>query len=76
MNSSFYIDVEKALRLGLNKRITVWLNGKKINKCVAAKSGKNGFVDFIGQHIKVKGDSVATTKKRGLVKISISHSKE
>lgn len=68
----FYIDVDKAIRLGIISRLSVTLNGKRIGKVLAAKSGKNGFVEYQEQDPKIIfGDRLESKKLRGLVKISI-----
>lgn len=72
MKGSFYIDVDKARKLGINHLVSIRLNGRKVKRCIAAKSGKNGFVEFIPQHPKVKNEELVTSKKRGVVKVSIS----
>lgn len=76
--SSFYIDADKAAKWGIIGSVSVYLNGKKIDKCTAAKSGVNGYVEFYDniESKRVKGyirihDSVPTIKKRGNVQIKI-----
>jgi hypothetical protein len=54
------------------KRINVYINGKHVTKCIRAKSGKNGFVEFAVTPIRVSGDSFLVKKVRGNVKISMS----
>lgn len=68
----FYIDVDKAVRLGIIGRLSVTLNGKRIGKILAAKSGKNGLVEYYEQDPKIiDGDRLESKKLRGVVKISI-----
>jgi hypothetical protein len=54
------------------KRINVYVNGKHVAKCIRAKSGKNGFVEFAVTPIQIKGDNFLLKKIRGNVKISMS----
>lgn len=73
--SGFYIDVEKAERLNLLGKLKVYINGNRISKAVAAKSGKSGFVEFYETPIMIdkrKADEVLRRKLRGNVKVSIN----
>lgn len=70
--NGFYIDVEKANALGIIGHVRVKLNGIKIGKVIAAKSGKNGFVLFYAYPFEFVNDNPKTKKFRGNVKISIN----
>jgi hypothetical protein len=70
-----YINVEKAKRLGFMCRVRVYLNGKLVNECIAAKSGRDGFAESYITPVKVKNDKLPTVKKRGYVKITFSPKK-
>lgn len=72
VSSGFYIDVNKASKRRILQKVRVRLNGKLVNRVIAAKSGKNGFVEFYADPLKVRGEDVVTRKVRGLVKISIN----
>jgi hypothetical protein len=67
-----YINVKMAIRLGFLGRVKVYLNGNLVNKCIAAKSGRNGFTESFITPVKVKNDKLPTVKKRGNVKITFS----
>ncbi|CAH9016482.1 conserved hypothetical protein [Vibrio phage 137E35-1] len=69
----FYIDVDKASRLGLIPYVRVSLNGKRIHKVIAAKHGVNGFVEYYDNDPKINFAKyeLITHKARGNVKISI-----
>jgi hypothetical protein len=54
------------------KRVTVSVNGKVIPKCIRAKSGKNGFVEFYLNPLQLKNCDALRGKMRGNVKISMS----
>lgn len=54
------------------KRINVYVNGKHVSKCIRAKSGKNGFVEFYLSPLQVKNGDALRGKIRGNVKISMS----
>lgn len=71
-NHKFYIDVDKANRLGIIGCVNVSLNGRRLKYVIAAKSGLNGFVECIRTPFPVRDGEVLTVKKRGLVKISIN----
>jgi hypothetical protein len=70
--NEFYIDIEKARERALIGRVTVYLNGIKIDKPTAAKSGKFGFVEFYHRYNLIKNNDPVRFKKRGNVKIKIS----
>lgn len=72
--SGFYIDVDKAERLGIIERVKVSLNGRKIKRVIAAKSGRNGFVEYLVYPLRVDrtGEEAQSVKLRGNVKITIS----
>ncbi len=70
-----YIDVKKATRFGLIGRVKVYLNGKLVNECTAAKHGKNGFAESWITPIKFKGEELLRVKKRGNVKITFTPKK-
>jgi hypothetical protein len=70
-----YINVKKAIRLGLIGRVKVYLNGKLVNKCIAAKTGRNGFVEAYTTPVKINVLKLQTIKKRGNVKITFSPKK-
>jgi hypothetical protein len=67
-----YINCEKATRLGLIGRVKVYLNGRRVNECISAKPGRNGFAEAYITPLKVKNNEIPTVKKRGNVKISFS----
>ncbi|AUR90897.1 hypothetical protein NVP1151O_56 [Vibrio phage 1.151.O._10N.222.46.B1] len=69
----FYIDLDKASRLGLIPYVKVSLNGKRIHKVIAAKHGVNGFVKYQDNDPKINFAKceLITHKARGNVKISI-----
>lgn len=70
--NSFYIDFDKAEKLGLLGKIRVTLNGKLVHRCESAKHGANGFVEYnLGRLNRSKTDLVRR-KQRGDVKISIN----
>lgn len=73
--TGFYIDVDKANRYRIGGLVEVSLNGKKINKAIAAKSGKNGFVEYIIEPLKMRRNKILTNKVRGNVKITIGLTK-
>jgi len=70
--SNFYIDTRKAIDRSIIGRVSVYLNGFEINKPIAAKSGKFGFVEFYNPNNHIKNNEISTLKKRGNVKIKIS----
>jgi hypothetical protein len=70
--NEFYIDIEKARERALIGRVTVYLNGIKIDKPTAAKSGKFGFVEFYHRYNLIKSNDLVRFKKRGNVKIKVS----
>lgn len=73
--TGFYIDIDKANRRGIGGLVEVKFNGKKIDKAIAAKSGKNGFVEYIVQPLKMRRNEIVTKKVRGNVKVSIGLTK-
>lgn len=69
----YYIDVNNAAHLGCIGEVTVKLHGKRVHRCVAAKSGTNGFVEY--QEVPVRGsEEMRVVRKRGNVKISFNKS--
>lgn len=76
--SEFYIDVDKAQRLGIISKVKVKLNGAIVGRVARAKSGNNGFVEFLKYPLELSGstDELVTIKRRGLVKISINKAKK
>lgn len=70
--SGFYIDADKATRRDLIGRIKVTLNGRPLKLVVAAKSGRNGFVEFFVRPLTIRGDAFVTKKLRGNVKVTLS----
>ena len=71
--ASFYTDVDRAICSGIIGRVSARLNGRLIKRVIAAKSGRNGFVEYHPEPFKIKGDCFVSRKLRGNVKISISH---
>lgn len=67
-----YIDVGKAHKLGLIGKVKVRLNGICVDKCIAAKSGKNGFVEYLTNKLSAERDGFLSVKKRGNVKVSFN----
>ena len=67
-----YIDVDKAKRCGVIAKVRIYLNGREVKRCVAAKHGRNGFVEYYPEPLRVKGDEVVSAKKRGNVKIAFN----
>lgn len=69
----FYIDVGKAVRLGVIGRVKVTINGKEVTNVIAAMNGKNGFVEHCDPLplINYRKGELITHKKRGNVKITI-----
>jgi len=74
-NSGFYIDVDKMIRLGIIRQVKVTINGTPVKSVLSAKSGNNGFVEFLVRPLRRKGDCLVIRKIRGNVKITISKSK-
>lgn len=75
--SSLYIDVDKAEKWGIIAKVSVYLNGKKMDMCGSAKSGKDGFVECLCENNRrnylkaVRLGYWPTKKKRGNVQIKI-----
>lgn len=73
-NSSFYLDVEKMARRRLFCKLTVRLNGKRMSKVIACKTGNHGFVEYLLFPLRLKDGEAETIKKRGVVRLSIDKS--
>jgi hypothetical protein len=67
-----YIDVDKASRRALIGKTRIYLNGKEVKYCIAAKHGRKGFVEYWTRPLRVRGDEIVRVKKRGNVKISFN----
>lgn len=68
---SFYIDIDKAHVHGLVGRLSFSINGVRVYRVIAAKHGKNGFVEYYPCPYVIKNDHIVSRKLRGNVKISI-----
>ena len=67
-----FIDADKAMNRGIIGKIKVTINGDLIPHAIAAKHGKNGFVEFLKYPIKIINDEIVYSKRRGNVKISLN----
>lgn len=67
-----YIGVEKAERRGVIGKVRIYLNGREVKRCIAAKHGRNVFVEYHPQPLRVKGDEVVSVNKRGNVKVTFN----
>ena len=67
-----FIDTDKAINHGVIGKVKVTINGDYIPHVVAAKHGKNGFVEFLKYPVKIVNDEVVYRKRRGNVKISFN----
>lgn len=67
-NSHFYIDVDKASRLGI-LGLNLKLNGVKVERCTKAKVGPKGFIECLTHTIR-NGDFV-TIRKYGDVTMQL-----
>lgn len=67
-HSYFYIDVEKASRLGIIG-LNLKLNGKRVGRCVKAKIGPKGFVEYLSY--TVRNGEVITVRKYGKVTMQL-----
>ena len=69
-----YVDVDSCVRRGILGKVSVSIDGVKINGAVAAKHGKNGFVEYFDEPPKLNAsrDGLVTQKRRGNVKVSFN----
>ena len=69
-----YIDTDFCAIRNIGRKVTVRLNGRKMTKVTRAKHGKNGFVEYYPDPMRIilSKEVILTKKVRGNVKISFN----